>query len=213
MKSFITFLLLIPVLLQAQDPLRFKGEVDALTAVDSIVNKKNLILFTGSSSVRLWTTLKEDFPNHNILNRGFGGSEMSDMVYYADKLIFPYKPDKVFIYEGDNDLGVGEEPDAIMGETIKLARSIKDHLPNTEIFFISPKPSLLRWHLKAKYELYMGKLKSWCVTQKGITFIDVWTPMLDSTGAVKKDLFLDDGLHMNRKGYEIWVNIIGPYLK
>jgi lysophospholipase L1-like esterase len=197
---------------EAQDPGRFRNEVRKLIAGDSSVQKKNLILFTGSSSVRLWKTLNADFPGYNILNRGFGGSTTTDLHHYIDTLITPYKPVKVFIYEGDNDIGEGKAPDDIIAATIKLVRSIKDKLPDTQILFISPKPSLARWHLKNQYELYNSKLKSWAATQKGVSFIDVWTPMLHANGLVRSDLFVADGLHMNEAGYEIWKQVIAPYL-
>jgi lysophospholipase L1-like esterase len=196
----------------AQDPTRFRNEVRKLVAGDSAVTKKNLILFTGSSSVRMWKTLPTDFPKHNILNRGFGGSVMTDLIYYMDTLVFSYQPVKVFIYEGDNDIGGGQTPDDVLADAIRLTRMIKDKLPNTEVLFISPKPSLLRWNLKANYELYNGKLKSWCNTQKGVSFIDVWTPMLDKAGNVRNDLFIEDGLHMNSVGYAIWAKVVRKYL-
>jgi len=196
----------------AQDPARLRNEVRKLTAGDSSLQKKSLILFTGSSSVRLWKTLNTDFAEYNILNRGFGGSTMTDLQHYLDTLITPYRPVKVFIYEGDNDIGSGKAPDDIIADAIKLTRSIKDKLPETHVLFLSPKPSVSRWHLKERYELYNAKLKSWAATQKGVSFIDVWTPMLHANGLVRSDLFVEDGLHMNATGYEIWKQVIAPYL-
>ena len=214
-KSIVSLLVCLTIVsnLFAQDPLRFHNEVNELIAADSAVVKKNLILFTGSSSIRFWKSLNADFPKYNVLNRGFGGSTTNDLLFFIDTLITPYQPRKVFIYEGDNDLGNGQEPDEVLSAAIKLTRKIKDKLPSTEVLFICPKPSIARWELKDKYELFNSKLKSWCATQKGVVFIDVWTPMLDSTGNVRKDIFIEDGLHMNAIGYEIWKNIIAPYLK
>lgn len=214
-KSVFGLLILLSLLnlpVEAQDPSRFRNEVRKLIAGDSLVQKKDLILFTGSSSVRLWKTLNVDFLDYNILNRGFGGSTTTDLQHYIDTLIVPYKPVKVFIYEGDNDIGAGKAPDDVMADAIKLTRSIKDKLPDTQILFISPKPSLSRWHLKSQYELYNAKLKSWAGTQKSVSFIDVWTPMLHANGLVRSDLFVADGLHMNETGYEIWKQVIAPYL-
>ena len=206
--------LFISVLLQAQNPLRFKDEINIMTAGDSAVNKKNIILFTGSSSIRIWKSLKQDFPNHNILNRGFGGSEMSDLVYFADQLIVPYRPKQIFIYEGDNDLGSGKNPDEILKQAGQVLSLIRQKLPkNTKVYFISPKPSILRWPLKDKYESFNQKMKLWCAQNKNVTFIDVWSPMLEKDGTVMKDLFLKDGLHMNQKGYAIWTKVIGEYIR
>ena len=210
---FIIFLFLVrPV--SAQDSLRFQAEVNELIAGDSAVNKKSVILFTGSSSIRFWETLKSDFPNHNVINCGFGGSEMTDLINYVDKLIVPYHPKQIFIYEGDNDIGGGKEPDEILKDADRLLVSIRKQMSRkVQVLFISPKPSILRWELKGRYEAYNQKLESWTKQQKKVTFIDVWTPMLDADGNVRKDLFIEDGLHMNKKGYDIWTKVIGPYLK
>lgn len=200
--------------LWAQETSRFQAEVDKLVAGDSAIDKKNIILFTGSSSIRVWNDLKTDFPKHNVLNRGFGGSQMTDMVNYADQLIVPYHPKQIFIYEGDNDIGAGKSPEEILVKADKLLLLIREKLPRkTNVLFISPKPSLLRWQLKDKYLDYNTKLEAWTKKQKNVTYIDVWTPMLDAEGNVLKDLFVEDGLHMNRKGYEIWARVIDKYIR
>jgi lysophospholipase L1-like esterase len=202
------------ITLVAQDPLRFEKEVSNLVAGDSLVNKKKLIVFTGSSSIRMWNDLKTDFPNHNVLNRGFGGSEMSDLVYFAKPLILNYKPSAVFIYEGDNDISVGRSVEVILSNADKLVTQIRQQLlANVKIIFISAKPSVARWQLKAKYEDFNRQLKQWTATKKNVLYVDVWTPMLDEKGEVRNDLFLADNLHMNRKGYDIWKKVIAPYLK
>ncbi len=207
-------LLLFGGLLKAQEPSRFQAEVDKLIAGDSAINKKKIILFTGSSSVRLWISLKTDFPKHNVLNRGFGGSEMADLVIFVDKLIVPYRPKQIFIYEGDNDIGAGKSPEEILAQADKLLLLIREKLPKkTKVLFISPKPSILRWQLKDKYLDYNQKLEGWAKKQKKVSFVDVWTHMLDADGIVMKDLFVEDGLHMNKKGYDIWKKIIDPYIK
>lgn len=200
--------------LKAQEPSRFQAEVDKLIAGDSAIDEKNIILFTGSSSIRVWTSLKTDFPKHNVLNRGFGGSQMTDMVIHAEELILRYHPNQIFIYEGDNDIGAGKSPDEILKEAEELLLLIRKKLPRkTEVVFISPKPSLIRWQLKDKYLDYNHRLEQWTKQQKNVTFIDVWTPMLDAEGNVMNDLFIEDGLHMNRKGYEIWARVIGEYIR
>ena len=214
-KYVVVILLLLSVgSLKAQELSRFEAEVDNLIKGDSAISKKKIILFTGSSSIRVWTSLKTDFPKYNVLNRGFGGSEMADLVNLVDKLIVPYHPKQIFIYEGDNDIGVGKSPEEILTQADKLLLLIREKLPKkTQVLFISPKPSLLRWHLKDKYLDYNNKLEAWTKQYKNVRFIDVWTPMLDADGNVMKDLFVGDGLHMNTKGYEIWAKVIGRYLK
>jgi lysophospholipase L1-like esterase len=196
----------------AQDPLRFQKEVNDLAAADSTIHRKKLILFTGSSTIRLWSSLKSDFPAHNVLNRGFGGSEMSDLFYYASSLILNYNPRMIFIYEGDNDINSGKSLEEIVSSAEQLVTLIRAQLPRVKIIFISAKPSLARWHLRSKYEEFNGQLRDWTKTKKNVLYADVWTPMLDSSGEVRKDLFLEDNLHMNQSGYAIWVAVLKKYL-
>jgi lysophospholipase L1-like esterase len=215
MKFAYLFLALIACCIhsQSQDPQRYKGEVDNLVQKYENVNGKKLVVFTGSSSVRLWADLNERFADKNIINTGFGGSHMSDMFYYADELILKHRPTKVFIYEGDNDLGNDKTPAQILSDAGKLIKLLRCNLPRrTEILFITPKPSILRWERRTDYEKYIADLKTWAATQKRVKVVDVWTPMLDEKGNLKKDLFMEDNLHMNKAGYDIWTEVIRPYL-
>ena len=158
--AFCTLITSAPLLF-AQNPARFQKEVDFIVAANGSVNKDNLILFTGSSSIRLWKNLSASFPDHNVLNMGFGGSEMADLLYYTDKLIIPFKPKQIFIYEGDNDLSLGRSPEQIIASADSILSRIKKHLPHAEVIFISPKPSLQRWALKEKYVAFNKQLKHW----------------------------------------------------
>jgi lysophospholipase L1-like esterase len=161
----------------------------------------------------MWKDLQEDLPKHNVINRGFGGSEMSDLLYYNQQLILKYKPVKIFIYEGDNDINSGKSVETILQDAEKLLLSIRSDLPKkVKIYFISPKPSISRKHLRAQYEDYNQKLRTWCSLHKNVTFIDVWTSMLEENGEFRTDLFIEDNLHMNQKGYEIWKQVIEKYL-
>lgn len=202
---------LIPIL--AQNPERFRAEVEKLTTNDQALSKKHVILFTGSSSIRLWADLNSSFPKCNIVNRGFGGSQTSDLLYYFDQLILPYAPKKIFIYEGDNDINSGHTAEQILNTTDSLLRLIRlkvsKHVP---VFLITPKPSIARWHLKSNYQDYIQKLQVWAKTRPYVTVIDVWHPMLDEKGVVLQDVFVEDRLHMNKKGYDIWASTIAPYL-
>ncbi len=200
--------------LWSQDVPHFQTEVNKLIAGDSAVDKKDVILFTGSSSIRFWTSLNADFPTANVLNRGFGGSQMTDLVGYVDQLIVPYSPKQIFIYEGDNDIAAGKNSTDILFDADRLLVAIRKQLPRkVQVFFISAKPSILRWQLRDKYADFNGKLEAWTKKKKKVTYIDVWTPMLDDDGKVIADLFIEDGLHMNKKGYEIWAKVIGPFVK
>lgn len=209
---FLLFVVSGSISLQAQDPLRFQKEVEELTKNDPSVNTKNLILFTGSSSIRLWPNLSKSFPAHNVLNRGFGGSEMSDLLYYSKTLILNYVPRKIFIYEGDNDLNAGRTAEQILTHADSLLAAIRKELPKAKVIFISPKPSEARWHLKTVYEDFNAKLKNWTKSRKDVYFADVWTPMLDANGNLLPGLLLEDNLHMNEKGYAIWTKVLNRFL-
>ncbi|HZB14453.1 MAG TPA: SGNH/GDSL hydrolase family protein [Chryseolinea sp.] len=199
-------------LLLAQNPERFAKEVDSIVAANQSFQKDNLVLFTGSSSIRLWKDLNAAFPKHNVLNMGFGGSEMADLLYFTDKLIVPFHPKQIFIYEGDNDLSVGRTAEQIIASADSILLLVRQHLPEAEVIFISPKPSLKRWELKAKYEDFNKKLRAWTSKKRNVRFADVWTPMLDRNGNVMQDIFIADGLHLNEKGYSIWASALKKYV-
>ncbi|MEZ4983414.1 MAG: SGNH/GDSL hydrolase family protein [Saprospiraceae bacterium] len=208
-------ILFFPLLLTAQeDPTRFEDEIKEFEKMDAKHGHPDGVnLFVGSSSIRMWDDMVSNFPGYFVLNRGFGGSQFSDLIYYADRLIYPYKPVKVFIYEGDNDIAAGEDPKEILKEAKELRKMIAENLgKDVPVFFISPKPSVARWNLKDKYEDLNQILKRYASKEDKTEFIDVWTPALDENGEVQKDIFLEDNLHMNKKGYIIWQTAILPYL-
>jgi lysophospholipase L1-like esterase len=204
---------LIFISLQGQSPTRFQEEINQFKADKTDYSKsKNLILFTGSSTIRMWTSLKDDFPERNVLNRGFGGSYMSELLYYADTLILPYKPRIIFIYEGDNDLGSGQKADDILESARLLVEKIHRKLPHSTICFFSAKPSLARWNLHETFVDFNRRLEQFTRKYKRVYYLDTWTPMIGADGNVKNDLFLADGLHMNRKGYDIWKEAVNEFL-
>lgn len=195
-----------------QDPLRFQEEVEEIISSREVSMDKDVYLFTGSSSVRFWKTLSEDFPDYNIVNTGFGGSTFPDLMHYQDDLIFRFKPKKIFIYEGDNDIFMEHTPMTVLKNAKKLASTIKERLPGSIIYFIAAKPSVARWELRENYKEFNYSLQSWASFEEGIEFIDVWTAMCDDQGEVMKDLFIVDNLHMNKKGYDIWARVVGPFV-
>jgi lysophospholipase L1-like esterase len=205
---------LLPVLAsRAQNPQRFQKEIDSIVALNQSVDKRQLILFTGSSSIRMWSDLKKVFPYHNVVNLGFGGSEMADLLYFTDDLILKFKPVQVFIYEGDNDISFGRTTEDILEAADSILVQIQRNLPQTEVIFISPKPSVSRWHLRDKYVAFNKRLSAWTRGKKNVKYVDVWTPMLNEAGKVRDDIFLDDNLHLNQKGYAIWAAVIKNHLK
>lgn len=191
----------------AQESQRFATEVTELTKKnDSIWDRnKETIVFTGSSSIRKWDNLQESFPNHQVLNTGFGGSQASDLLFYLDTLVIRYNPTKVFIYEGDNDISAKKKPNEIILTTETIIQKIKDQNPNVKIVLISAKPSISRWKLRGKYRRLNRKFERMAKKDEALLFVDVWNPMLNGR-KLKRDIFISDGLHMNPKGYDIWFN-------
>jgi len=198
----------------AQDPSRFEEEVSSIEQrYDSIWDgSTETVVFTGSSSIRLWEDLDDLFPDHLIINTGFGGSQTSDLLVYSDKLILKYRPKKVFIYEGDNDIFDRKSPNEVIATTKEIIHIIKENNIESQIVLISAKPSLVRWHLKRKYKILNRKLKKLAKKDASVDFANVWDIMLQGR-KLNKSLFIEDGLHMNPSGYDLWYEVIREHLK
>lgn len=183
----------------------FSEEVKNITQKYDTIwdSKKETIVFTGSSSVRLWRKLEQVFPNHQIVNSGFGGSQASDLLVFTDELILSYNPKKVFIYEGDNDLWADKRPADVLDTTAEIIRRIKSKNPASEVILIAAKPSISRWKIRGKYKRLNRKMRRFSKKDPQLYYVDVWKPMLNKR-KLKTDIFIEDGLHMNQKGYDIW---------
>lgn len=199
---------------QSQTSTRFKNEVGLINQkYDSLWNaSQETIVFTGSSSVRMWKNIQELFPEYQIINSGFGGSQTIDLLNYTDDLILKYKPKKIFIYEGDNDISDKKRLKDILNSFSIIISKIKKQNEAVQIILISPKPSIARWHLKRKYIKLNKKLKKMCEDNDYLEFANVWDVMLEKR-KVKKGLFIDDGLHMNDEGYKLWYSVIKNYVQ
>ena len=174
--------------------------------------EKGGVLFIGSSSIRMWESLTQDFPDVKVFNRGFGGSEIADSTYFAGRIIVPYRPRMIVLYAGDNDLANGRSPDRVSDEFKEFVGRVRKELPSVKIAFVSIKPSPARWSLVKQMQSANDKIRSYIGTQKGLVYIDVFAPMLRD-GEVRKELFGGDGLHMNQAGYKLWTSVVRPYLK
>jgi lysophospholipase L1-like esterase len=214
-KGFLLIIILCGVIhSNAQDPKRFQKEIETLVEKDHCFSPDNeLLLFTGSSSIRMWKDVQSAFPGYHVINNGFGGSHFSDLIHYYDELISRHDPDYIFIYEGDNDIASGKNPKKVRDEAKLLVDRIKRDKPLTKIVLIAAKPSLARWELKKEYEKMNRHLERIAKKTPGVEFADVWSAMLDANGEVYRDVFVDDNLHMNDKGYRIWEQVIGRHLE
>ena len=170
------------------------------------------ILFTGSSSIRMWTTLAQDFPDARVVNRGFGGSQMSDLIHFADRIVTPYAPRLILIYEGDNDVAAGKTAEQVFTDYRQFVSLVHDQLPDTRIAFIAIKPSLARRALMDEMQKANELVEEYASTRDRLGYIDIFTPMLGEDGEPLSDIFLEDGLHLNAAGYAIWVEAVRPYL-
>jgi lysophospholipase L1-like esterase len=176
---------------------------------------KQAILLVGSSSFTNWKDVQNYFPHFTIVNRGFGGSSISDVIRYADDIIFRYQPKQIVIYCGENDLAGS---DTVTGKMVyqrfeQLFTLIRSKMPGVPVAFISLKPSPSRWQLNDKMIAANDLIKKYLRKKKKASFIDVYHKMLGADGTPIKEIFTEDNLHMNAKGYAIWQKIIEPYLK
>src|ERR1043165_1490696 len=204
------------VVLSAQNTRHaFWNDIQAFKKQDSIsMPAKGQILFVGSSSFTKWADVQNYFPNHKILNRGFGGSSLEDVIYYADDVIFKYDPKQIVIYCGENDFAANDSlyPAQVAERFFTLLNIIRKKYKNVPIAYISMKPSPSRQHLMAKFNVANVMIKSFLAKKKKTSFIDVYHKMLKPDGTPLTDIFIEDNLHMNAKGYAIWQKIIQPNL-
>jgi lysophospholipase L1-like esterase len=193
---------------------RWEADISAFEATDrEDPPAAGGVVFVGSSSIRMWDTLGEDLEGLNVINRGFGGSEMSDALRYLDRIVLPYRPRMVVVYAGDNDLWAGESPEGVASEFRQLVDRIHDELPETRVAFIAVKPSLARWSIADRMERANALVSEYAAEHPLVDYIDVYTPMLGTDGTPRPDLFVDDGLHLNARGYDIWESVVEPVVR
>jgi len=212
----IVIVILSLVFLQPANAQSFAAEIAAFKKQDSIAAPaKKQILFVGSSSFTKWKDVQNYFPAYPILNRGFGGSSLPDVIRYEKDIIFPYQPKQIVIYCGENDVASSDTiTGAIVLERFKqLYTDIRAQFPKTSIVFISLKPCPSRWKMKDRMIEANTLIKKFLKKKKHASFVNVWNAMLDANGNPIADIFIEDQLHMNAKGYAIWQQILESHLK
>ena len=198
---------------KAHDFAKWESEIAAFEKADTQTPPaKGGIVFVGSSSIRLWKTLAEDFPQHRVLNRGFGGSEIADSVHFADRIVLPYAPRMVVLYAGGNDLNNGRPPEEVFADFTAFAVKVHAALPAAEIAYISSAGNPARWAQVENVQALNAMIAAHIKEQPHMKFIDVFHPMLGDDGLPRPGIFLPDQLHMNADGYKIWTAIIRPFL-
>lgn len=196
-----------------RDFAKWEKEIAAYEAADrSNPPPKGAILFVGSSTIRLWKTLASDFPDHKVINRGFGGSEIRDSTHFADRIIFPHEPRQIFLRAGSNDIHGGRVPREVAADFAEFVRVVHARLPNAEIMFISTNPTPARWSENDKARALNKLIREMAIDMPRVSVVDVYDVSLSRTGEARHDLFLDDKLHFNTDGYRLLADRVRPYL-
>jgi lysophospholipase L1-like esterase len=193
---------------------RWQASMDAFASADKAqAPAEDGVLFVGSSTIRFWTQLPQDFRDVPVvINRGFGGSTMADCQYFVKQLVLQYRPRQVFVYAGDNDLAEGRSPQQVLESFEGFVAAVRAELPETRIAYISIKPSPLRAELMPKAREANALLADYVRSLPNSDYIDIFTPMLDPQGAPRAELFGPDRLHMSDAGYRLWRSVIADYV-
>ena len=174
--------------------------------------RQDWVLFVGSSSIRGWK-LEQSFPGKGFINRGFGGSQTSDLLHFVDRIVIPYRPRAVVIYEGDNDIASRKSPARVLADFKAVVKRVHEALPKTHVLFISIKPSLKRWALVGKMREANQLVRQLTEGDERLHYVDIDTPMVGPDGKPRPELFRKDGLHLKPEGYKVWADALEPYLK
>ena len=191
------------------DPQRFKSEIAAFMAYDrENTAPKDAVVFVGSSSINMWKTA-ECFPEFSVINRGFGGSQISDVNFYFDRVVGPYHPRAIFFYAGENDLHAGKPAGEVVADFERFMALKTAKLGATPVYFISLKPSKARWAQKTDQDAVNAKIRAMASAREDLDYVDVVPSMLLADGT-PKDIFIADGLHMTPAGYALWTAVVRP---
>jgi lysophospholipase L1-like esterase len=195
------------------DPARFAADIDAFRQWDT----KNAVpvdgvLFVGSSTIRLWPTATR-FPNAPVINRGFGGSQISDVNHYVEDVVLRYRPAVVVFYAGDNDINAGKSPERVAADYREFTMKVLAARADTRIIFLAIKPSPARWALWPRMQEANERIRSYSLGRAAqLLYVDVATPMLTAADQTQAHLYVDDGLHMTPAGYDIWTRVLAPVI-
>jgi hypothetical protein len=188
---------------------RFKKEIDRFAEMDQQnPPETGQILFIGSSSIRMWDSLAVDMAPLKVINRGFGGSTLPEVLHYADQILFPYAPSMIVLYCGENDIAENASPLRVFRSFKTFVHQVRQKLPETTVYFIPMKPSIARWELWPDYQKGNQMIATFIKSQEKLEYIDTSPSMLIDSTHIDSTIFIEDGLHMNRKGYERWRAVV-----
>ena len=199
---------------QPEHPDRFEQEIQKFEATDKTkMPPKGAVLFVGSSSIRLWSTLEKDFAPLPVINRGFGGSTIPEVMYYAKRIIYTYQPGVIVFYCGENDLAENEAPPVTFQNFKKFIGETEKNLPNTPVVFISAKPSPSRWNLWREIQQFNSMVEHFAENRPSLHYLDITGTLIGPDGQPDPALFVEDKLHMNSQGYDRWVKTLKPVVQ
>jgi len=195
------------------DPARWEEAIRKFEEADrKSMPARNGIVFVGSSSIAGWRTLTKDFPSHRVINRGFGGSQLSDSVHFADRIVTKYRPRMVVLFAGTNDLAAGKTPETVATDFQAFVGKVRAKLPKARIAFISVSPTPSRWANNANVIRANALIREQIYGGENLAYIDVYSAMIGPDGGPRPELFESDLLHLNAQGYTLWKKIVEPYL-
>lgn len=202
-------------LVKATDTIgRFEAEITRFETLDKTEGiMKGGILFTGSSSIRMWSSLTEDMADYTVRNRGFGGATLPELLTFSERYIWKHQPDVIVLYCGENDIAEGSTAEDVFQSFQNFVKVLDTRLPNTNLVYITMKPSISRWSLWDKYQAGDKLIEAFIADKSHIKMMDVSLSMLQENGNVKTDIFIEDDLHLNAKGYAGWTAQLLPILK
>ena len=197
-----------------EGPYRFDNDIAKFEAADKVnPPPTGAVLFAGASSIRLWKTLAEDLPGITLINRGFGGSHLSDNIFFAEQIVFPYKPKLIVIQAGGNDIHAGKSPEQVFSDFKTYVAKVRSRLPDTRIVYMEINASPSRWAQASKQKEANRLIKEYCATGPNLGYMELFDAMLGSDGLPREDLFIDDKLHPNEAGYKIRTELVKPHLQ
>jgi len=192
---------------------KWEKEITAYEAADRAAPPpKGEVLFIGSSTIRLWKTLAQDFPDHRVINRGFGGSQIVDATHFAPRIVFPYEPRVIFLRSGGNDIHAGKSPEQVFADYLDFIKTVHAKLPQAEIIYIGLSPTIARIKEVEKGNTLNTLIKDHAAKNPRLKYIDCTDMTPGTDGKPRADLFVDDGLHFNAAGYKLLAERVRPFL-
>ena len=192
----------------------FEKEIAAYEAADLTgPPSQGAIVFTGASGIRLWKTMAEDFPGLIVINRGFGGSQVSDSVYFAERIVIPYHPKTVVIQAGGNDINAGKTPEQVLADFQAWVTKMRAALPEVRLVYLGQGPSPARWAQREKQQQTNQLVRDYIAKGKNMFFVDIWAACLGPDGEPRPELYVADKLHPSAEQYQIRAKLIRPTLE